>query len=235
MKQDKQNTSSQQQPAGKLVWCGRILRFLGRTLIILSVLFLALLLLLPFLYRIELYFDELGYFSDNNKEQIEMLQDIAVKERFQKKPMLYYRFKEQLLLSDSRTQICYAAFRPLPEISEIKLQQNFIRVIKWGEIDSNPRIKPLEEMLRMCVNSVLVDTSEVSFIALGFHYLGYKKVLVRGGLSHKDLVKMPIDEDAEIWRYKNNPYKALVIYRKAELVKTINIRESCFGPLGSCN
>ena len=235
MKQDKQNTSSQQQPAGKLVWCGRILRFLGRTLIILSVLFLALLLLLPFLYRIELYFDELGYFSDNNKEQIEMLQDIAVKERFQKKPMLYYRFKEQLLLSDSRTQICYAAFRSLPEISEIKLQQNFIRVIKWGEIDSNPRIKPLEEMLRMCVNSVLVDTSEVSFIALGFHYLGYKKVLVRGGLSHKDLVKMPIDEDAEIWRYKNNPYKALVIYRKAELVKTINIRESCFGPLGSCN
>ena len=235
MKQDKQNTSSQQQPAGKLVWCGRILRFLGRTLIILSVLFLALLLLLPFLYRIELYFDELGYFSDNNKEQIEMLQDIAVKERFQKKPMLYYRFKEQLLLSDSRTQICYAAFRPLPEISEIKLQQNFIRVIKWGEIDSNPRIKPLEEMLRMCVNSVLVDTSEVSFIALGFHYLGYKKVLVRGGLSHKDLVKMPIDEDAEIWRYKNNPYKALVIYRKAELVKTINIRESCFGPFGFCN
>ena len=235
MKQNKQNTSPQQQPAGKLVWCERILRFLGRTLIILSVLFLALLLLLPFLYRIELYFDELGYFSDNNKEQIEMLQDIAVKERFQKKPMLYYRFKEQLLLSDSRTQICYAAFRPLPEISEIKLQQNFIRVIKWGEIDSNPRIKPLEEMLRMCVNSVLVDTSEVSFIALGFHYLGYKKVLVRGGLSHKDLVKMPIDEDAEIWRYKNNPYKALVIYRKAELVKTINIRESCFGPLGSCN
>ena len=235
MKQDKQNTSPQQQPAGKLVWCGRILRFLGRTLMILSVLFLALLLLLPFLYRIELYFDELGYFSDNNKEQIEMLQDIAVKERFQKKPMLYYRFKEQLLLSDSRTQICYAAFRPLPEISEIKLQQNFIRVIKWGEIDSNPRIKPLEEMLRMCVNPVLVDTSEVSFITLGFHYLGYKKVLVRGGLSHKDLVKMPIDENAEIWRYKNNPYKALVIYRKAELVKTINIRESCFGPLGSCN
>lgn len=122
MKQDKQNTSPQQQPAGKLVWCGRILHFLGRTLIILSVLFLALLLLLPFLYRIELYFDELGYFSDNNKEQIEMLQDIAVKERFQKKPMLYYRFKEQLLLSDSRTQICYAAFRSLPEISEIKLQ-----------------------------------------------------------------------------------------------------------------
>lgn len=235
MKQDKQNTSPQQQPAGKLVWCGRILRFLGRTLIILSVLFLALLLLLPFLYRIELYFDELGYFSDNNKEQIEMLQDIAVKERFQKKPMLYYRFKEQLLLSDSRTQICYAAFRSLPEMSEIKLQQNFIRVIKWGEIDSNPRTKPLEEMLRMCVNPVLVDTSEVSFIALGFHYLGYKKVLVRGGLSHKDLVKMPIDENAEIWRYKNNPYKALVIYRKAELVKTINIRESCFGPLGSCN
>ena len=149
MKQDKQNTSPQQQPAGKLVWCGRILRFLGRTLIILSVLFLALLLLLPFLYRIELYFDELGYFSDNNKEQIEMLKDIAVKERFQKKPMLYYRFKEQLLLSDSRTQICYAAFRSLPEISEIKLQQNFIRVIKWGEIDSNPTIKPLEEMLRM--------------------------------------------------------------------------------------
>ena len=202
---------------------------------ILSVLFLALLLLLPLLYRIELYFEELGYFSDNNKEQIEMLQDITVKERFQEKPMLYYRFKEQLLLSDSRTQICYAAFRPLPEISEIKLQQNFIRVIKWDEIDSNPRIKPLEEMLRMCVNPVLVDTSEVSFIALGFHYLGYKKVLVRGGLSHKDLVKMPIDEDAEIWRYKNNPYKALVIYRKAELVKTINIRESCFGPLGSCN
>ena len=235
MKQDKQNTSPQQQPAGKLVWCGRILRFLGRTLIILSVLFLALLLLLPFLYRIELYFDELGYFSDNNKEQIEMLQDIALKERFQKKPMLYYRFKEQLLLSDSRTQICYAAFRPLPEISEIKLQQNFIRVIKWDKIDSNPRIKPLEEMLRMCVNPVLVDTSEVSFIALGFHYLGYKKVLVRGGLSHKDLVKMPIDEDAEIWRYKNNPYKALVIYRKAELVKTINIRESCFGPFGFCN
>ena len=235
MKQDKQNTSPQQQPTGKLVWCGRILRFLGRTLIILSVLFLALLLLLPFLYRIELYFDELGYFSDNNKEQIKMLQDIAVKERFQKKPMLYYRFKEQLLLSDSRTQICYAAFRSLPEISEIKLQQNFIRVIKWDEIDSNPRIKPLEEMLRMCVNPVLVDTSEVSFIALGFHYLGYKNVLVRGGLSHKDLVKMPIDEDAEIWRYKNNPYKALVIYRKAELVKTINIRESCFGPLGSCN
>lgn len=235
MKQDKQNTSPQQQPAGKLVWCGRILRFLGRTLIILSVLFLALLLLLPFLYRIELYFDELGYFSDNNKEQIEMLQDIAVKERFQKKPMLYYRFKEQLLLSDSRTRICYAAFRSLPEMSEIKLQQNFIRVIKWGEIDSNPRTKPLEEMLRMCVNPVLVDTSEVSFIALGFHYLGYKKVLVRGGLSHKDLVKMPIDENAEIWRYKNNPYKALVIYRKAELVKTINIRESCFGPLGSCN
>ena len=235
MKQDKQNTSPQQQPTGKLVWCGRILRFLGRTLIILSVLFLALLLLLPFLYRIELYFDELGYFSDNNKEQIEMLQDIAVKERFQKKPMLYYRFKEQLLLSDSRTRICYAAFRSLPEMSEIKLQQNFIRVIKWGEIDSNPRTKPLEEMLRMCVNPVLVDTSEVSFIALGFHYLGYKKVLVRGGLSHKDLVKMPIDENAEIWRYKNNPYKALVIYRKAELVKTINIRESCFGPLGSCN
>ena len=235
MKQDKQNTSPQQQPTGKLVWCGRILRFLGRTLIILSVLFLALLLLLPFLYRIELYFDELGYFSDNNKEQIKMLQDIAVKERFQKKPMLYYRFKEQLLLSDSRTQICYAAFRSLPEISEIKLQQNFIRVIKWDEIDSNPRIKPLEEMLRMCVNPVLVDTSEVSFIALGFHYLGYEKVLVRGGLSHKDLVKMPIDEDAEIWRYKNNPYKALVIYRKAELVKTINIRESCFGPFGFCN
>ena len=235
MKQDKQNTSPQQQPTGKLVWCGRILRFLGRTLIILSVLFLALLLLLPFLYRIELYFDELGYFSDNNKEQIEMLQDIAVKERFQKKPMLYYRFKEQLLLSDSRTRICYAAFRSLPEMSEIKLQQNFIRVIKWGEIDSNPRTKPLEEMLRICVNPVLVDTSEVSFIALGFHYLGYKKVLVRGGLSHKDLVKMPIDENAEIWRYKNNPYKALVIYRKAELVKTINIRESCFGPLGSCN
>ena len=235
MKQDKQNTSPQQQPVGKLVWCGRILRFLGRTLIILSVLFLALLLLLPFLYRIELYFDELGYFSDNNKEQIEMLQDIAVKERFQKKPMLYYRFKEQLLLSDSRTQICYAAFRSLPEISEIKLQQNFIRVIKWGEIDSNPRIKPLEEMLRMCVNPVFIDTTETSFVAWGFYYLGYKKVLVRGGLSHKDLIKMPIDEDAEIWRYKNNPYKALVIYRKAELVKTINIRESCFGPLGSCN
>lgn len=235
MKPDEQNASPLQQSTGKLVWCGRILRFLGRTLMILSVLFLALLLLLPLLYRIELYFEELGYFSDNNKEQIEMLQDITVNDHFQEKPMLYYRFKEQLLLSDSRTQICYAAFRPLPEISEIKLQQNFIRAIKWDEIDSNPRIKPLEEMLRMCVNPVLVDTSEVSFIALGFHYLGYKKVLVRGGLSHKDLVKMPIDEDAEIWRYKNNPYKALVIYRKAELVKTINIRESCFGPFGFCN
>ena len=199
---------------------------------ILSVLFLALLLLLPLLYRIELYFEELGYFSDNNKEQIEILQDITVNDHFQEKPMLYYRFKEQLLLSDSRTQICYAAFRPLPEISEIKLQQNFIRVIKWDEIDSNPRIKPLEEMR---VNPVLVNKSEVSFIALGFHYLGYKKVLARGGLSHKDLVKMPIDEDAEIWRYKNNPYKALVIYRKAGLVKTINIRESCFGPFGFCN
>ena len=90
-------------------------------------------------------------------------------------------------------------------------------------------------MLRMCVDPVFIDTTETSSVAWGFYYLGYKKVLVRGGLSHKDLIKMPIDENAEIWRYKNNPYKALVIYRKAELVKTINIRESCFGPLGSCN
>ena len=86
--------------------------------------------------------------------------------------MLYYRFKEQLLLSDSRTQICYAAFRSLPEISEIKLQQNFIRVIKWGEIDSNPRIKPLEEMLRMCVNPVFIDTTETSFCCLGVLLFG---------------------------------------------------------------
>jgi len=235
MKPDEQNTSPLQQSAGKLFWYGRILRFFGRILIVLSMLFLALILLLPFLYRVELYFDELGYFSDNNKEQTEMLQNIAVNGHFQKKPMLYYRFKEQLLLSDSRTQICYAAFRPLSEISELKLQQNFIRVIKWDEIDSSPRKKPLEEMLRMCVNPVFVDTSETYFIAWGFHYLGYKKILVRGGLRHKDLVKMPVDEDAEIWRYKKNPYKALVIYRKAALVKTINIRESCFGPLGSCN